>query len=113
MRWSPTPQQIAPDAREAQGRSASRGLRSGDNKPAAGTTPDIAAQRGTVWIPEGEFARPIRVRNGLNDGLMTEVSSDTLTEGTEVIVSAARPGSSAATNGGGVSPFAPQMPGRR
>jgi HlyD family secretion protein len=113
LRWSPTPQQIAPDARETQVRSASPGPRSGGSKPSgAGTAPDTAVPHGTVWIQEGEFARPIRVRTGLNDGLMTEVSGDKLAEGTEVIVSSARPGGSAATNGGGVSPFAPQMPGR-
>jgi HlyD family secretion protein len=110
LRWSPTPQQIAPDARETH----SRGSRSGGSKsPGTGTAPDMAEPHGTVWIQEGEFARPIRVRTGLNDGLMTEVSSDKLAEGTEVIVSSVRPGGSAAANGGGVSPFAPQMPGRR
>ena len=29
--------------------------------------------RGTVWVQEGNFVRPVKVRTGLTDGLNTEV----------------------------------------
>jgi HlyD family secretion protein len=69
-------------------------------------------ERGTLWVDENGFARPIRVRVGLSDGLMTEVQGDELKDGMEVVVGELRPngGSSAS---GSASPFTPQMFGQK
>lgn len=124
LRWVPLPTQIAPDARDAAS-SGSRKGRGGADKPAdaGGESSRPAMQRGTVWIQDGAFVRPIRLRVGLSDGLVTEVVSDKLIENAEVVIATARPAVSAGGSGGGagssnsdtVNPFAPKMPfgGRR
>jgi HlyD family secretion protein len=73
-----------------------------------------AMKRGTIWVREGAFLRPIRVRSGVTDGTMTEVQGQDVTEGMEVVVAEESPGSSAGPQGG-ANPFAPQFPrgGRR
>jgi HlyD family secretion protein len=65
-------------------------------------------ERGTLWVDENGFARPLRVRVGLSDGLMTEVQGDDIKDGMEVIVGELRP-SGGSQAGGNASPFTPQM----
>ena len=122
LRWTPPPEQIAPDARTAtgKGRGSSRtGGRGGapheSGTEAAGTN----APKSTLWVAEGKYVRPIRVRIGISDGTMTEVQSDKLPEGTEVVLSE-MDSAGGANNGGGKpaastnsNPFVPQMPSRR
>jgi HlyD family secretion protein len=77
-------------------------------KDAANPNPDKpTGERGTLWLDDNGFARPIRVRVGLTDGLMTEVQGEAVKEGMEVIVGEARPGGGAA--GGTTNPFTPQF----
>ena len=57
-------------------------------------------------MEDGQFVRPINVRVGISDGLMTEVVGGDLQEGTPVIVGET-------TNDGGANssnPFAPKLP---
>ena len=66
---------------------------------------------GTIWLADGQFARPVRVRLGVTDGINTEVIADELKEGAQVIV-----GEAVAGAGGGDdarNPFAPQFRSRR
>lgn len=68
---------------------------------------EAGGPRGKVWVVEGTGEpRMVRVRTGLSDGSVTEVISEDLSEGAQVIIAqpnaAAKPG--AATN-----PFAPTM----
>jgi hypothetical protein len=67
--------------------------------------------RGVLWVRYGKFVKPIKVRAGVSDGTNTEVQSDELTEGMEVIVDQLR----ASAAGGASNPFTPQIPrgGRR
>ncbi len=140
LRWSPSDtEQIAPDARDkylnkdgagsgattepatrhgnwqgpnshGSGSSAATGAGSGDN----GTTerPSMGQRsHGTIWLADGQFARPVRVRLGVTDGINTEVIADELKEGAQVIV-----GEAVAGAGGGDdarNPFAPQFRSRR
>jgi HlyD family secretion protein len=63
--------------------------------------------RATVWVPDGNFVRPIKVRVGLTDGLMTEVVDvikDNLTPETEIVTGENQ---SAASQEGTVNPFGP------
>lgn len=95
LRWMPLPQQVAPDARPQLAAAVSR---------SAADATDHAP--GTVWLREGGFVRPVTVNVGLSDGSMTEIQSDTLKEGTEVVVG------ESVRNGGGdeaASPFAPRV----
>lgn len=63
--------------------------------------------RATVWVPDGDFVRPIKVRVGLTDGLMTEVVDvikDNLTPETEIVTGENQ---SATSQEGTVNPFGP------
>ncbi len=93
-------------------KAAKSGNRSGNRSGAA----SVEHRRGTVWIQQGEFVKPIRVRLGLTDGTNTEIqptSGDELKEGTPVVIAEVRQqaSSSSSTSGGAEkNPFAPQMP---
>ncbi len=99
LRWTPAPEQIAPDAQESApaqdqartsagrprggesgGRPGGRGPGGGADRPAGG------AGRGSVWVPDGARVRPIAVEIGVSDGVMTEVRGELLREGLEVII---------------------------
>ena len=75
--------------------------------------------KSTVWVVDGKYVRPVRIRVGITDGTMTEVQGDRLSEGAEVILSevstaaGALQNSSNAASSTNSNPFVPQMPGRR
>src|SRR3954464_13476349 len=90
LRWSPPTEMIAPEARaemaNADQQSASRGQAGGATSRPAGrstTRPSgnrpmgaAAMRRGTLWVKEGEFVKPIRVRTGITDQIVTEVQGE-------------------------------------
>jgi HlyD family secretion protein len=64
--------------------------------------------RATIWVPDGDCVRPIKVRIGLTDGLMTEVVEvikDQLTPETEIVTGE---NDSAVNRDGTVNPFGPR-----
>jgi HlyD family secretion protein len=64
--------------------------------------------RATIWVPDGDCVRPIKVRVGLTDGLMTEVVEvikDQLTPETEIVTGE---NDSAVSRDGTVNPFGPR-----
>jgi multidrug efflux pump subunit AcrA (membrane-fusion protein) len=66
-----------------------------------------------LWVldPQGK-PRPVPVQIGISDGSSTEISSDTLKEGDQVITG--QQGVEVSTNNQQVNPFAPRFgPGRR
>ncbi|HXJ34054.1 MAG TPA: efflux RND transporter periplasmic adaptor subunit [Candidatus Eisenbacteria bacterium] len=88
LRWQPDPEQVAPDARGT--------LVPGGSEP---------SPRGSVWVTEGRFVRPVAVQVGPSDGVTTEIASTDVHEGEPVVV-----GEIAAAEGEGeVSPFAPRL----
>jgi HlyD family secretion protein len=87
LRWRPEPRWIVPEAREKKPAGSER---SGSDQGQPGMPrPPGEAQRGRVWIRDGEFVRPIAVVIGPSDGTMTQISGDDVKEGLEVIVSGA------------------------
>ena len=99
LRWTPSAEQIAPQIRDAGGcagrrREATRryesairqsairnrAVRNPDRRPASGTT------RGTLWVLDGKYVRPVPVQVGPTDGAMTEVQGQGLTEGLEIVM---------------------------
>ncbi len=112
LRWNPQqPDEIAPDAREAYPKSKHAKRSGGAAKsPAQGEGAHQKRGRGTVWVVDGEYVRPIRVRVGLTDGTAsTEVIADELTENMEVVVGEAR-----RDNGGdSANPFTPTLFGKK
>ncbi len=64
-------------------------------------------RHGTLWLVDGTFVRPVRVRTGLTDGTNTEVIAQNLKAGDQVVTgdqSAAAAGADDARN-----PFTPQF----
>ena len=85
-------------------------------KPARGrnaqTTGGENSKTTTVWVKKGiDFVRT-RVETGLSDGINSEVKSG-LSEGDEVVVSAAEAGKSNAVQAPERSPFIPRRPNQR
>jgi len=63
-----------------------------------------------LWVAEGEYVRPIRVRSGLSDGANTEVEGENLSNGMKIVV-----GLDTNNNKDSVqttNPFVPQIPRR-
>jgi HlyD family secretion protein len=99
LRWKPDPKQIAPDARAAMGGKGKQG--GGDKGKEGGPS-----NRGVVWVPDGQYVRPVKVKIGLTDGNRTEIVEGALEEGTPLVL-----GDALVQSGGddGSNPFAPQM----
>ncbi|MEW6668530.1 MAG: efflux RND transporter periplasmic adaptor subunit [Thermodesulfobacteriota bacterium] len=108
LRWKPSAEQIAPEAREAVSKAGAR-----KKKPDGGSAPPGSSAGGgnvgTLWVAEGAYVKPVRVRVGQTDGSQTEVEGRGLTEGMKVVTGLQQQNNaqSAATN-----PFAPRLPGR-
>ena len=139
LRWAPSSADVVvPDARDQYlkeiGATGSRGSGGGASaKPAASAAGDPSTTapttqrarrggdgsgsgsgqrtRGTLWIEDGVYVRPVKVRIGVTDNLNTEVIADELKEGEQVVLGEATAGSGA--SGDTKNPFAPQFRGRR
>ena len=109
LRWSPRPEQIAPEARTAH-----QGARKGTRREARqepGAADAAAPSRGTVWVEAGRFVKPVRVKTGLSDGAFTEVAGREVADGMRLVTGeAAREAAGAA--GEARSPLMPQPMGR-
>jgi HlyD family secretion protein len=109
LRWSPLPNQIAPEAgRKSHGQSGPSGPdREGGTHGAGGAT----QVRGTLWVAQGKFVRPIHVNVGMTDGAVTEVEGRDLAEGLQVVVGETTAESKVSPTGPTTeqNPFTPQM----
>jgi HlyD family secretion protein len=112
LRWRPSAEQITPEAREALQRLAGQkgkpeGGSGSPSKPGTGSA--AGSSRNALWIPEGDYVKPVRVRPGLSDGTYTEVQGDILTEGMTVVtgVQTQTSNQDVATN-----PFTPKFPSK-
>ncbi len=88
LRWQPRVQDVIPEARTtyamALRKRALTGSDPGRSYASAGEP------GGYLWIRQGELVRPVEVRVGLSDGVVTEIAADGLTDYTEVVVAANR-----------------------
>jgi HlyD family secretion protein len=124
LRWIPQTEQIEPSVRASasQDQSGSSGRRGGGpgtspsgrsttkrTRAASGPAMNNEPKFGTVWVPEGQYVKPIKVKVGISDGTDTEVAGGDLAENTEVVVAEQRSDSAAAQNR---NPFAPNFGGR-
>ncbi|HEX4125089.1 MAG TPA: efflux RND transporter periplasmic adaptor subunit [Tepidisphaeraceae bacterium] len=137
LRWYPQPDMVAPDVRaalEAAKHTGGANGASAESDSASAAQPSSAAgpattsahahhhsaagtdaegetitTRGTVWVLDGKYVRPVRVRLGDSDGINTVVLSsqgDALKEGDHVVegIIVAREAAAETTN-----PFAPHF----
>lgn len=105
LRWQPRSQHVVPEAREAYAqalRKRATGASPSPRAPASGSKEGIP---GTVWVAEGDFVRPVDVRIGMTDGVLTEIVSGPLKEGAQVVTGLARQSDEEETS----SPFLPQI----
>lgn len=101
LRWRPEPQLIAPDARSQVDASGAFGGRPGGGPgrpsggPEAGRGPGQATgnkppapqqTRGRVWVRDGDYVRPVSVIVGPTDNTVTQIETDALKEGDEVVI---------------------------
>lgn len=103
LRWIPQPNQIDSESRAgAESPKPSMVSTQRESKNAEGLA------GGQVWVttPEG-FVKPLPVRVGMSDGIMTEIESDSLTEGTQVVIGEQRSGTVSAP--ATASPFTPKL----
>ena len=112
LRWRPSAEQVAPEAREALERLAGKkGKTDGGSVPPSETGTGSAAtkSRTALWIPEGDYVKPVRVQAGMTDGAFTEVQGEGLTEGMWIVT-----GVQSQTNNQDVAtnPFTPKFPPR-
>jgi HlyD family secretion protein len=112
LRWTPSVEQIAPQLRENFENPADRKKtpeRSPRPTSGPGRGPDDMTSRGVVWIAEGAYVRPLRLRVGLTDGTMTEVEGEGLTEGLGIITGLQ---TQVETHTDASNPFLPRLPSR-
>jgi HlyD family secretion protein len=105
LRWRPAPRQVAADYRAGFLRDANQAPGDSAAAAAAKAKPDTSHQA-QVWVEDGEFVRPVQVRTGLSDGVVTEIIGGELPDGTAVVVGEIEVSSAP----GAANPFAPQMP---
>ncbi len=104
LRWKPTPQQVAPEARDAYVRSQRKTKAQPGDKPAPGAEKEHH-DRGILWVEDNGFVKPVKVRTGLSDGLQTEILKGEVQEGAAVVVGESRADENDSTS----NPFAPKL----
>ena len=108
LRWTPQPDQIVSQVRQVLGE---RKRKNPGTMEASTSKEDKGGPRqGVVWIPEGQYVKPIKVNLGLTDGSLTEVQNPKLKEGMQVVVGEKSTEEDAASAS---SPFTPQIFKRR
>jgi len=111
LRWKPQADQVSPQYHQAVEKTAQTG-----SPRAAGPPPETKTDQASnssrwqmLWTLDRTQVRPINVRTGASDGLMTAVEGDGLTEGMPVVTGLK---SDNRAPGDARNPFAPQFPGR-
>jgi HlyD family secretion protein len=100
LRWQPKVEYVVPDLRskfqaELRARAAARG----------NDTKKTANGEAVLWVRHDEFVRPLAVRAGLSDGVTTEIESDSLSEGSEIVIGSVQD----AGDEESASPFLPKV----
>ena len=65
---------------------------------------------GVVWVLQGNLVRPVKVKVGLSDGALTEVTGAALQEGQAIVIGEKRPATAQTAS---ANPFTPQLRRRR
>jgi len=112
LRWGPRQEQILPAFRSV---SMGNPVERSTNNPQSqhqdtNTSGPPNYRQATLWVAQGSFVRPTRVRAGISDDTNTEVQGDEIREGLEVVAGEQQ---QTVNNTGTVNPFTPQIrPGR-
>lgn len=112
LEWTPTPEQIAPEARKAFENETAAALPNQEARPAASRPTERVHDQhrpGVLWIPEGQFVRPVFVQVGATDDVKTVVQGEGLTENLPV-VTGEEENRTASQSTGSTNPFLPKLP---
>lgn len=102
LRWQPKAELIAPEHREAASRSQGPAAhKSGAKRDSELVAP---AKMGRVWVASGRYVQSVAVEVGLTDASSTEIKSDALSMGDQVVFGVVQAAAEETRN-----PFAPQM----
>jgi HlyD family secretion protein len=90
LRWRPTPAMVPPEIRSAFDRSELR-TKAAPTRRLARKASEDGTTAGTLWVAAGEeHVRPLPVKIGPTDGILTEIVSGEIKEGASVIVGEVR-----------------------
>jgi HlyD family secretion protein len=104
LRWTPQPDQQAPENSDQMGTGSSGGQKGRVASTAKAGEEDQT--RGVVWVPTGVQVRAVRVHIGASNGGLTEVQGDGLEEGVLVVVGKQEKDKEGTASS---SPFTPQL----
>ena len=115
LRWRPSDNQLAagaenPFTAKPAKKDAKDGAKSGDKKK---------ARSAVLWVCDADAptrVKPLKVRTGITDGVVTEVSPDsdgTTLENVQVVLAEQREPSGDASSTETTNPFAPKFPSRK
>ena len=106
LRWRPRAEQVAPEFRQ----QFIAGKRKRDNRTEQTGMPTARDHtRGTVWVEDGGFVKPVRLKLGLSDGTCTEVAGGELADGQAVVTGEQQKGATEKVN----NPFTAQPFGKK
>jgi len=113
LRWKPRDELVAPEDRADY--IASQRMKKPPNQGDSGAQPakdnkaenEAPHHKGTLWIQDGDYVKPIKVVTGLTDGLITEIVSGDIKEGDLVVTGENR--TKGGAGGGDSNPFAPKL----
>lgn len=105
LRWSPA-NAPATQTPSSPGFERRRGSREQDAN-ASSPPPRRTERTGTLWVLDPTGLRPVDVKVGITDGLLTAVESADLKEGDQVVIGEAVAGAATSTT---TNPFAPASP---
>jgi HlyD family secretion protein len=108
LRWTPQTDQIAPQVRQML--QARKYKNPGDQEASASKEDKDGPRQGVLWVPQGNYLKPIKVSLGLTDGSLTEVQSPKLKEGMQVVLGERTKEETATST---ASPFTPKIFQRR
>jgi HlyD family secretion protein len=85
LRWQPRVHDVDPEAREAYA-LALRYRAPANGETGLAESSSSREPEAVVWVEKGEFVKPIKIKVGLSDGVVTEIFGDTLQEGSVIVV---------------------------
>jgi HlyD family secretion protein len=108
LRWSPSQNLIAPQYREGFRGNKRKSARSAGASPAAiSPAGNTQGEQGTLWVKTMDGLRPMPVRTGLSNNLMTEISGKGVRDGLAVVEGEIESASSSSETD--TNPFMPQI----
>lgn len=109
LRWTPTAAQVSPEFRNGSAGQAAEGDRRADKSETA-SWEDGHVTDAVLWTPDGPYVKPVFVRVGLTDDVMTEVQGEGVVAGMKVVTGQEEAEAAAATSSS--NPFLPKPPNR-